>query len=613
MALRNRKPYRISPIGVVDSLDGTNAPPGACAALANLIPDQTTAGMWQCRPAAVKLTSFAGFTTPGFISALLVVGNIAYGMIASGLNAGQDQPFAYNLSTGSFLTVSGVTAANTPASPPASGDWTPPVMCAVGSRVLVCHPGFGGGQYKFGWFDVSGFSTAQSCTTTSGSTTISSAANLLQAGVQPGHAVSGSGIPAGATVVSVAANGGSAVISAAATASATVSLTFAGGSSSAPQWGAGDLNLNNLPSTPLGVAQFNGRAYFACGVSGVVFSDSLLPCNRTNANQALNFGNGLATTAIGGLPLSSPLTGGIVQSIIAFQGTSIMQQITGDPATNNLAVNALDVETGTLAPLSVVPTKFGLAFLSPDGLRYIDFGARVSEPLGAKGDGVTSPLINALYPSRVAVAANARALRVTTQNAAISGQPSNEYWYDLTREAWCGPHTLACDQIAPRGSTFVVAARGVSAALFQSDVVVTSSSAFVENGAQLHYTLTTALSPDSGDMRMQSVKSTTIFAGYSPLTAPTITVSDDQGLPLDSVTMKAPSSTEWGVFTWGQANWQASSTTVGSARQHLIPWHNPLVFKQGQISVTGPSGADVRIGNFYFEAKSLGQPVYANN
>jgi hypothetical protein len=610
MALRNRRPFRITPIGVVDSLDGTNAPPGACAALADLIPDQTTAGMWQCRPAAVKLTSFSGFTSPGFISGLLVVGNIAYGMVASGRNSGHDEPFAYNLATGAFLSVSGVTAGNTPASPPSSGAWTPPILCAVGSRILVCHPGFPGGATKFGWFDVSGFSASLTISVTSGSATFTSTSNMLQAGLQPGQVISNPAFPTGTAVVSIAADGMSAVASQAATVTSSGAVSFAGGTSAAPLWGAGDCNINNLPSTPLGVAQFNGRAYFACGVNGVVFSDSLLPCNRTQASQALNFGNGLATTAIGGLPLASPLTGGIIQAIIAFQGTSVMQQITGDPTTSNLAVNALDVETGTSAPLSVVPTKFGLAFLSPDGLRYIDFGARVSEPLGAAGDGVTSPFINALYPARVAVAANARALRATTQNAAVSGQPSNEYWYDLARKAWCGPHRLACDQIQPWGSTFVVVMRGVNAALFQSDVVSTSSSSFIENGTQLSYTLTTALSPDGGDMRMQSVKAATVFAVYSQTTAPVVTVLDDQGSTLDSVAMMASSSSEWGVFPWGQAQWAG---TVATPRQHLIPWHAPLVFKQGKISLTGQSGNDVRLGNLYFEAKSLGQPVYASN
>lgn len=604
MGLRGARSVTLTPSGVVDALDGTTAPPGACSALTNLIPDQTTAGMFQCRPAAVNLTTFAGFNTPGFVSALLVVGNIAYGMIASSRNPGQDEPFAFNLATGNFLPVSGITAANSPNSPPSTGDWTPPIMAVVGTRVVVCHPGFPGGGTKFGWFDVSGFnSTSLTATTANGSNVLTAvSSNPIAAGVQPGDAISCAGLPAGTTVLSATTT--TITVSANATANGTgVALTVSGGTPTAPQWGAGDMNVNPLPSVPVAVAQFNGRAYFACGTNGVVFSDSLLPCNRTNATQALNFGNGLAVTALGALPLASPLTGGITQSIIAFQGDSVMQQITGDPVTSNLAVNALDVASGTLSPLSITPTQLGLAFLSPEGLRVIDFAARVSPPIGANGQGVTSPFINALYPTRVVVAANADTVRITTQNAAIPGQPQQEYWYDLTREQWTGPHTSACDQVQTWGGSFAVTLRGVSAALFRSDVLATTASSYVENGAQLTYTHTTALSPDAGDSKMQSIKSSTVFASFSSITQPAVTAFDDTGTPLDTVQLVAfVGVSQWGSFSWGLGVWSGAAVT---ARQRRIPWHQPLVFKQGRLSFTGQSGSDVRLGSTYLEMKSL--------
>src|SRR5215469_11891849 len=133
-------------------------------------------------------------------------------------------------------------------------------------------------------------------------------------------------------------------LSAAATATAMgVTVTFTGGTPTAPLWGAGDTAINHLPSTPVGVGSFNGRAYFACGDDGVPFSDSGFPCLRTNANQAIVFGNGLAATACVGQPLNTPITGGVVQALYVFQGDSAVQQITGDQTTNNLAVNALNI------------------------------------------------------------------------------------------------------------------------------------------------------------------------------------------------------------------------------------------------------------------------------
>lgn len=156
MSLRNSGPISFSPTGVTDTLDGTNAPQGSMGALVNLIPDPTTAGLFICRPASELLTDFTGFTTPGFISVLHVSGSLIYGMIATGLVAGHDQPFCYNITTGAFIAVGGVqNAATLPTSPATSGAWVPPIMDLIGTFLVVAHPGFPGGAGAFfGWFDV---------------------------------------------------------------------------------------------------------------------------------------------------------------------------------------------------------------------------------------------------------------------------------------------------------------------------------------------------------------------------------------------------------------------------------------------------------------------------
>lgn len=608
MALRNGRVQRLMLGGVTDSIDGTDAPPGSLAAAINAVPDPSTNFLWTARPAAISLTTFAGFEAPGFISALLVIGNIAYGMVASERNSGHDEPFAFNLATGNFLTVSGITAANTPTSPSTGGqDWVPPIMAQIGRRVIVTHPGFSGGPIKFGWFDISGFTDATKTATVTGtsSTLTVLSADVITAGWQPGYVLSGTGIPAGTTIVSIAPDGLSLVMSNAATGGggSDVAITATGGTAAAPQWAAGDTNINPLPSLPVAVAQFNGRAYYACGVNGVVFSDSLLPCQVTNATQALNFGNGLATTALGALPLASPITGGIIQAIIAFQGVQAMQQITGDETTSNLTVNVLNVATGTLSPLSITPTELGLIFMSPEGLRLINFSATVSPPLGDHGTGVTVPFIDALFPSRICVAASADTIRATTQNGGVTGQPSQEYWFDMTRKVWSGPHTSACDQIELWGGTFLAVLRGVNGTLFQSDAVVTPSSSYTENGVPLTYAITTSLSPDTGDDSVQAVLESTIFGSFpSP---PTIMVVDDYGTTLDTVQLAAPTTgTTWGNFTWGPpSEWSASPL---NARQRAIPWHNWLIFKQAQITISGASNPKLRFGNLEIRLSSLG-------
>src|SRR3970040_347523 len=117
-----------SPTGLSDAEDAANVFDGACASLINLIPKPSSRNLWVPRPAQTIMTEFPGFTTPGFISALKVIGTRAYGMIASGLNPGKDEPFCYEIEAGTFVTITGITNPNTPASPSTSGTWTPPIM-----------------------------------------------------------------------------------------------------------------------------------------------------------------------------------------------------------------------------------------------------------------------------------------------------------------------------------------------------------------------------------------------------------------------------------------------------------------------------------------------------
>lgn len=137
-------PLRYVPVGASDSLDATSTFPGAMTSLENLIPDQTTRSIWVCRPAALQLTDFSGFTTPGTVSVLMTVGTRVYGMISSGLHAGKDQPFSYNVASSGFDTITGILAANLPTTQATSGPWTPPTMALVGTKIIVTHPGFAG-------------------------------------------------------------------------------------------------------------------------------------------------------------------------------------------------------------------------------------------------------------------------------------------------------------------------------------------------------------------------------------------------------------------------------------------------------------------------------------
>lgn len=534
MALRNSQPVRFSPTGLSDTLDSTTSFPGAMGSLRNLIPDPRTRNLWQCRPASVPQSSFAGFNTPGFVSCEFVVGTRAYGMIASARNAGKDEPFCYDIVGGAFITVSGVTNANTPVSPAAAGAWTPPTMDVVGSKVMCTHPGFpGGGGNYFGWIDISN--------------------------------------PA------------------------------------APAWAAGNTATNALPAVPVAVKNYRGRAWFlvnpSAGQPGAYYSDILNPTTITNANQALTFDDNTPLTALGGLPLSNQL-GGIIQALIVFKGTSNIYQVTGDAATSDLDKNSLNIATGTLAPNSVCATPKGLAFMAPDGVRLINFQAQVSDPIGNSGDGVCLPFIFAGVPSRAAAACNSNVFRISVQNNDAIATPVQEFWYDIARKVWSGPHDFPASLIQPYGNTFIMTPNGINAKLFQSDIVQSSVSTFVENGAQMTFYWATSMLPDTQQMAENAMIETTIKMALAAGIEFLVTAFDQNGTLLDSVTVPpAAGTTQWGAFQWGQALWQGALNILAHRQ---IPWHYPIVFSRLGLGVFGNCAPGIKIGDAFMRTEQLG-------
>lgn len=685
------KPTKWRPTGLSDSLDGSNSFQGAMASLQNLIPSPNQRGAWVPRPASIKLTAFAGFTSPGQVTALLQIGAIIYGMISEtgGTFNGKDVPFAFNVLTSTFETI-GMPggAASMPASPATSGDWTPPTMAQVGSRIVITHPGYAGGVTPFfGWLDVSGFTDNTGTGNTNSNTTINGLSkNVLQAGWQPGMTItdsagdipanttivslnqssldlnttattnnttqltsvgsltgvvpgtliSGPGIPPGAFVVSLP--GGSAVnMNVAATAAATgvgvnfsgatsivisksatgsnmaTTFTVAGGTATAPLYSAGNTNGNPLPTVPVAVANFNGRAYYACPKNGMKFSDSLLPCQITNASQGLNPGNGLDVTAFAGLPQIQAL-GGILQSLIAFQGDTQMQQITGDIATSNLLLDELGIGVGTLAPNTICQTTLGIGFIDSDGLRFITFTGQVTDPIGANGEGVCVPFLNAISPSRMCAAFNNNVFRVSVENAAAPSSPVQEYWYDFGLKKWSGPHSFPAALIVAYQGTpnkgFTMVASGVTAALWTSAVIPTANDAYVENGVQMTWQYQTVLLPDNDAMSMNKMVVSTLTASIANQQEITVQCVDEGMSVLDSIVLSGPSvaPTIWGDFTWGSANWGGSTTFL---YQHPMNWHRPLIFKQASIIATGNCASGAIISNLNMQVEPLGYVTQA--
>lgn len=607
MALRGATPLTFRAVGVCDAIDGSNAPPGSMYALQNLIPNPRNAQTFVPRPAAVQLTNFSGFTTPDRVSVLLVVGTLVYGMIGSARFAGKDEPFCYDTDAAAFITIGNVTSANCPATQPSTGDWEPPSMAQVGQRILITHPGYSGAN-KIGWIDTRSFSSNTATGDTHSNTLVDNlSVNPLNVGWAVGDSVAGAGIPAGTYIVSMTAS--SITLSQAATATAAgVTLTIASGTPVAPLYGAGDTNTTALAAKPKWVSQFNGRAWFAVN-NGLQYTDSLKPWQITASTQALTLGDDTDVTVMGGMPLSTQVAGGVVQALIAFKGAAPYWQITGDAATSNLALQQVAGSVGTLAPLTVQSTPFGLSYVAPDGVRLIDPGTgRSGDPIGAYGEGVTVPFVFAINPSRMCSAFKKNLLRISVQNGAIDAQPFQEYWYNFTLRAWSGPHTFPADQIAAidaGANDFIVAPHDVAAKLFESSVSPSAASTYTENGTVLSTMWTTTLLPENSTGNANHAVEATIGLALPASQALTIQAYDEAGNTLDTVAMAGDgdSGSIWNAFNWGSGVWGGS---VAAFRQWTIEWHNALNFKQMAVSVYGPSVSGYVIGNVIAKVQATG-------
>lgn len=540
MGLRNAQPVNFSPAGLSDTLDGSAAFPGACSSLVNLIPDPSTKNLWQCRPASIPN---ADFVAGGFSSPGFISVEFIQGTKVFGMIA---------------------SARN-------AGHDEPFVYDLV--------------SQTFG--TISGI--------TSGNTPVSPATtgdwtpptmdlvgvNLIV--THPGYSGAGGVVFGWFDITNIGS----------------------------PVWHGGNTTGFLLPSVPVAVKQFFDRAYFLVNPAGAqpaaIFTDTL-SLNITNSpvTQIITFGDNVPLTAIGAMPLNSQLTGGTIQSLIVFKSAAQMWQITGDAALSNnpLNVNSMNIATGTLAPNSICPTPKGLAFVSPDGLRIIQFSGTVSDPIGTAGAGVTVPFVYALSPSRMAAACSGRVLRISVQNGNVAGSPNQEYWLDIPRACWSGPHTFPASQIKPYNNTFIVAPVGVTAKLFQSDAAQSSISTYVENGSQLTFDWTTALMPDTNQMSENAMVETTIYLALTANNPVQCSAVDQNGAIIDSVnTIATGGATIWGGFIWGAALWQGAQNAL-YPRQ--LKWHIPIVFRRLALMVQGLCASGFKIGQAHLRYQMLG-------
>lgn len=535
MAIRNSSPVPFQPQGISDATDLSSAFPGACQILSNLVFDRINRGAVVPRPGVTVANDFIPeFTSPGVISVMYPVGTLIFGMIATARTPLFDEPFCYDTVANAFVTVSGVTSANVPATLPTTGDWIPPTMDSVGPFIVVTHQGFQGANV-IGWFDVS---------------------NLA-----------------------------------------------------APAWTAGNTTTNALPSKPIWVAQFFGRAYFGIG-NNVYFTDSLaLSISNPNFAAVLTIDDKSSTTGAAGLPMGQT-SGAILQSLLVFKQSSVWQ-ISGDIAVTNqpLSLNRLVSNVGCVAPRTIQSTPMGVLFIANDGPRYVNLAGSLNYLQVRNGvtPDIVAPFATATNPSRM-VGAYSNGIYRVCLDGNISRWDSNytnqDYWYDFIFQRWTGPHTFDYHCAVGVSNVFYISSNIKPGQLFSSEV--TDDSNTVYQDATTDYLcefVSTAI--EGAPMTMSAVVESTIELGGAGLgTVYYISMYDDENNNLSPATIKLYEINPlWGFVKWGQFQWRSAMI---NGQVFTIPWVNPVVFKKMILSIRVNAAPNVSIQNSFFRVQQLG-------
>jgi hypothetical protein len=376
----------------------------------------------------------------------------------------------------------------------------------------------------------------------------------------------------------------------------------------APVWSSQNLATNPLPSVPTTVANYNNRAWLSCGNTNY-FSDVLAPLTRTNATNSVTLGDTTPITAQSGLPIQT-ISAGVIGGLIAFKGTSIWQ-ITGDITENNLAVSYITLTTGCSSERSVVQGPFGIFFIGVDApyiLNFLGVLSPLSHSPGQDGSAdVQVPFQNSTQFSRIAASFAGNIFRVCVPTSLAGVSQTNDYWFDIRRKRWNGPHTFPYDCISPFMNNFVLSGAGTGAALFVSQSIPSTASTYADNGAQIISTMKSSSFPKTGRMaQVQVVESTQELSSSGAAVQYAITAYDDQNNTLGSCLITtAPSGFIWGSgVLWGSgAKWSSSQKIP---HVYNVPWAAPLVFQKMAINVQATSSNSLSIGTFYARYQDTG-------
>lgn len=374
---------------------------------------------------------------------------------------------------------------------------------------------------------------------------------------------------------------------------------------SAPVWSATDTATNALPSVPLAVANFNNRAYFACG-NVAPYTDVLDPLTRTSGTQALTIGDKSNITAFNGLPIQST-SSGVIQALVIFKGFQIWQ-VTGDPVPNNLALNFMSLTVGTQSPRSVCQSPYGIYFASDAGPMLINvFGVvkNVTSDLQKDEPDIYTPWQNFIEPSRVAAAYSADVYRISMQTVVLGSIVTNDYWFHEKRRRWTGPHTFTYDCASQHQEHFILSSAALPGKLYHSFSFPTINSVYTDDGSTYLCTLKSSTFPKTGHMvGKQVVESTQELASAGSIASFSITALDETGNTLNSTDIPIlPIGAQWGTAIWGAFSWASS---INIPKTYTVPWTNTIVFKKMSVLLQATAQTALAFGTFFARYQETG-------
>lgn len=377
----------------------------------------------------------------------------------------------------------------------------------------------------------------------------------------------------------------------------------------APVWSAGNTTTNPLPSVPLWVSSFFGRAWFGI-LNNVYFTDALaLSISGPNFAAVLTIDDRSNTTGASGLPMSQT-SGAVLQSLLVFKQSSVWQ-ISGDITLTNtpLSLNRVVDNVGCISPRTIQSTPMGVLFIANDGPRVVGLNGSVNYLQVRSGvtPDIVAPFATATNPSRMVGCYSNGVYRVCLDGPNSiwdSTYTSQDYWYDFIFQRWTGPHTFDYHCAVGVSNTFYITSNALPANLITSSITSNSSTVYQDLGGDMLCELVSG-AIEGQPMTMSAVVESTIeLSGAGVGVVYYISMYDDQNNNLSPATIKLYEINPlWGFVKWGQFRWRSS---IPNSQVFTIPWVNPVVFKKMIMSIRVTAATNVSIKNSFFRVQTLG-------